>query len=109
MKGKEDITTIYNYNIILTNSDQNKDKELQLINTMLEKQVDGILLMGRNITPEHVEQFSSASVPVVLAAKYDETNELPSIYIDYEEDAYGETKLLRMKVHEPVAFICVDD
>src|SRR5690625_1156645 len=58
VRGIEDIATMYDYNIILTNSDQNKDKELQLINTMLEKQVDGILFMGRNIMPEHVEQFS---------------------------------------------------
>jgi len=105
VRGIEDIATMYDYNIILTNSDQNKDKELQLINTMLEKQVDGILFMGRNITPEHVEQFSSASVPVVLAATYDETNERPSINIDYEEAAYEATKLLIMKGHEHPAFI----
>src|SRR5699024_6196584 len=60
-RGIEDIATMYKYYIILSNSDQNKDKELQLINTMLEKQVDGILFMGGNITPEHVDQFSSSS------------------------------------------------
>src|SRR5690625_1515942 len=93
-RGIEDIATMYKYNIILSNSDQNKDKELQLINTMLEKQVDGILFMGGNITPEHVDQFSSSSVPVVLAATYDETNKIPSVNIDYEVAAYEATKFL---------------
>lgn len=93
-RGIEDIATMYNYNIILSNSDENKDKELQLINTMYEKQVDGILFMGGNITDEHVQQFSSASVPVVLAATYDQTDQMPSVNIDYEVAAYEATKSL---------------
>src|SRR5699024_7181610 len=81
-RGIEDIATMYKYNISLSISDQNKDKEMQLINAMLEKQVDGILFMGEDITSEHVDQFQSSSVPVVLAATYDETNSIPSVNID---------------------------
>ncbi len=58
-RGIEDIATMYKYNIILSNSDQNKEKELHLLNTMLAKQVDGILFMGGDVTEEHVEQFKS--------------------------------------------------
>ncbi|WP_373893093.1 catabolite control protein A [Virgibacillus natechei] len=93
-RGIEDIATMYKYNMILSNSDQNKDKELQLINTMLEKQVDGILFMGGDITEEHVNQFQSSSVPVVLAATYDESEVIPSVNIDYQEAAYEATKFL---------------
>src|SRR5690606_14874494 len=96
---------MYKYNIILSNSDQNKDKELQLINTMLEKQVDGIIFMGGNISEEHVQQFSTASVPVVLAATYDGTDSIPSVNIDYEEAAYEATNHLISKGNEKVAFI----
>ena len=49
-RGIEDIATMYNYNIILSNSDQNVDKELRLLNTMLGKQVDGLVFMSGNIT-----------------------------------------------------------
>ncbi|WP_096269717.1 catabolite control protein A [Paucisalibacillus globulus] len=104
-RGIEDIATMYKYNIILSNSDQNKDKELQLINTMLEKQVDGIIFMGGNISEEHVQQFSTASVPVVLAATYDGTDSIPSVNIDYEEAAYEATNHLISKGNEKVAFI----
>ena len=83
-RGIEDIATMYKYNMILSNSDQNEDKEIQLINTMLEKQVDGIIFMGGNITEQHVKQFKSSSVPVVLAATYDDKHEMPSVNIDYE-------------------------
>src|SRR5690625_1985149 len=104
-RGIEDIATMYKYNIILSNSDQNKEKELQLINTMLEKQVDGILFMGGNITPEHVEHFMSSSEPVVLAATYDETGKIPSVNIDYEAASYEVTNLLIDKGHKHPAFI----
>ncbi|KKE77671.1 catabolite control protein A [Oceanobacillus caeni] len=91
-RGIEDIATMYKYNVILSNSDQNKDKELALINTMLEKQVDGILFMGGTITEEHLQQFNTSNVPIVLAATYDDTKELASVNINYEEAAYEATK-----------------
>lgn len=104
-RGIEDIATMYKYNIILSNSDQNKDKEFQLINTMLEKQVDGILFMGGDITPEHIEYFESSSVPVVLAATYDESETIPSVNIDYTAAAYEATRFLIDKGNKHPAFI----
>src|SRR5690625_1095260 len=104
-RGIEDIATMYKYNVILSNSDQNKEKEIHLIDTMYEKQVDGILFMGGNITEEHVQQFSSASVPVVLAATYDESNELPSVNIDYELAAYEATNSLIKNNKKQPAFV----
>ncbi|MGY0694766.1 catabolite control protein A [Virgibacillus sp. FSP13] len=108
-RGIEDIATMYKYNIILSNSDQNKDKELQLINTMLEKQVDGILFMGGNITEEHVNQFKTSSVPVVLAATYDETETIPSVNIDYEVAAFEATKFLIEQGNTHPAFVSGQD
>ncbi len=108
-RGIEDIATMYKYNMILSNSDQNKEKELQLINTMLEKQVDGIIFMGGNITEEHVQQFTSSSVPVVLAATYDETNTIPSVNIDYEAAAYDAVKFLIDNRDTHPAFITGQD
>ncbi len=104
-RGIEDIATMYNYNIILSNSDQNKEKEIHLINSMLGKQVDGLVFMGGKITEDHVREFQNASVPVVLAATVDETNSVPSVNINYEEASYEATKTLFDKGNEHVAFI----
>ena len=104
-RGIEDIATMYKYNIILSNSDQNKEKELHLINTMLEKQVDGIVFMGGEVTEEHINQFKTANVPVVLAATNDPTNSLPSVNIDYEMAAFEATKHLIETTNSQPAFI----
>ncbi|MBM7554937.1 catabolite control protein A [Thalassobacillus pellis] len=104
-RGIEDIATMYNYNIILSNSDQNKEKEIHLINTMLGKQVDGLVFMGGKITDDHIREFNNASVPVALAATIDETKSTPSVNINYEEAAFEATDLLLSHDNQTVAFI----
>ncbi|QPC47257.1 catabolite control protein A [Mangrovibacillus cuniculi] len=104
-RGIEDIATMYKYNIILSNSDQNKEKELHLLNTMLGKQVDGIVFMGGNITEEHVEEFKRSSVPIVLAGSVDEQQQIPSVNIDYRQATYDAVTMFIEKGHKEIAFI----
>jgi LacI family transcriptional regulator len=104
-RGIEDIATMYKYNIILSNSDQNKEKELHLLNTMLGKQVDGIVFMGGNITKEHVEEFQKSPVPIVLAASIENDNIIPSVNIDYEQAAYDAVSFLIEKGHKKIAYV----
>ncbi|MDN3018202.1 catabolite control protein A [Paenibacillus sp. BSR1-1] len=104
-RGIEDIATMYKYNIILSNSDQNKEKELHLLGTMLGKQVDGIVFMGGNITADHVEEFEKSPVPIVLAGSIEESDKIPSVNIDYEEAVYDSVKEFIEKGHKNVAFV----
>ncbi|MGA8944046.1 MAG: catabolite control protein A [Thermoactinomyces sp.] len=96
-RGIEDIAMMYHYNIILSNSDLQKEKELKLIETLLEKQVDGLLFLGGEITESHREIFSATHVPIVLAASRDEKNELPYVTIDQIQAAKEATSIL---IHE---------
>lgn len=104
-RGIEDIATMYKYNIILSNSDQNKDKELQLLNNMLGKQVDGIVFMGGNITEEHVSEFEKSPAPIVLAGSIEESRTIPSVNIDYEQSAYDVTSDFISKGDKKIAFV----
>ncbi|WP_332697596.1 catabolite control protein A [Halalkalibacter lacteus] len=104
-RGIEDIATMYKYNIILCNSDQNKDKEIHLINTLLEKQVDGIVFMGGHITEEHVEQFKRSPVPVVLAATLDANSEVPSVNIDYRQAVHDAITTIIERGHTRIGML----
>lgn len=104
-RGIEDIATMYKYNIILSNSDQNKDKELHLLNTMLGKQVDGIVFMSGNITEEHVSEFEKSPVPIVLAGSIVNTDQIPSVNIDYEQAAYDAVSLFVEKGHKDIGIV----
>lgn len=104
-RGIEDIATMYNYNIILSNSDENKDKELHLFNTMLGKQVDGLILMSANISEEHVVEFKKSPVPVVLAGSLEETGQIPSVNINYEEASYDSTTSFINSGHSNIGLV----
>ncbi|MGL4523096.1 MAG: catabolite control protein A [Bacilli bacterium] len=104
-RGIEDIATMYKYNIILSNSDANVEKEVRLIGTMLAKQVDGLIYMGNMISEEHFVEFRRSPVPIVLAATIDETLQMPSVHINYEQAAYDATKQLIDNGHKAIGFV----
>ncbi|ADU31515.1 catabolite control protein A [Evansella cellulosilytica] len=104
-RGIEDIATMYKYNIILCNSDQNIDKEIHLVNTLLEKQVDGIVFMGGEITKEHEEAFKTSPVPIVLSATIDQNRLFPSVNIDYEQAAFDAVTSFIKRGHKKIAIL----
>nr|WP_156281592.1 catabolite control protein A [Paenibacillus sp. NEAU-GSW1] len=104
-RGIEDIANMYHYNIILCNADKRKDKEIRVINTLLEKQVDGLLFMGGAVTDEHMQAFKTANVPIVLCATTDENGEIPSVDINHENAAYDAVRKLIDLGHKRIAMI----
>ncbi|MBJ6363262.1 catabolite control protein A [Paenibacillus sp. GCM10012307] len=104
-RGIEDIANMYHYNIILCNADKRKEKEIRVINTLLEKQVDGLLFMGGAVTDEHVQAFKTANVPIVLCATTDEQGVIPSVDIDHEAAAFDAVRSLIANGHTSIAMI----
>lgn len=104
-RGIEDIATMYKYNIILSNSDSNQEKELHLIQTMLGKQVDGVVFMSSNITDEHIEELKKSPVPVVLAGTVEDTEQIPSVNIDYKQAVMDAVAFFKENGHERIAVV----
>lgn len=104
-RGIEDIATMYRYNIILANSDQNEDKELTLLDTMFGKQVDGIVMMTDKVTDKIQTAMDHSPVPIVLAGSVNELKEIPSVNIDYFQAAYEAVNVLIGNGHKRIAFI----
>ncbi|CAI6022162.1 catabolite control protein A [Cohnella sp. JJ-181] len=104
-RGIEDIANMYHYNIILCNADKRKEKEIRVINTLLEKQVDGLLFMGGVVTDEHIQAFNTSNVPIVLCATTDEKGTMPSVDIDHETAAYDAVRKLIAEGHVRIAMI----
>jgi len=104
-RGIEDIATMYRYNIILSNSDQNEKKEIELLDTMYGKQVDGIVMMSENVTPDILEKMGHSPSPIVLAGSVEDSNKIPSVNIDYVQAAYEAVKKLIEHGHKRIAFV----
>lgn len=104
-RGIEDIANMYHYNIILCNADKRKEKEIRVINTLLEKQVDGLLFMGGVVTDEHLQAFQTSTVPIVLCGTTVEGNTMAAVDIDHEQAARDAVKLLLDKGHRRIGMI----
>lgn len=104
-RGIDDVASMYKYNIILCDSDGKIDRESHITNTLLEKQVDGIIFMGSEITEEHMQVFTTSPVPIVLAGTKDPTGQLPSVDISHIEAGYDATQFLLNEGHTRIAMV----
>ncbi|REB08617.1 LacI family transcriptional regulator [Sporosarcina sp. BI001-red] len=62
----EDAANEYGYTVMLCNTDNDSMKEQKYIDTLLQKQVDGIIISSYTIKPEHLSSLQKQSIPVVL-------------------------------------------
>lgn len=104
-RGVADIATMYEYNIILSNSDERSVREVELIEDHLGKQVDGMIFMSDSISDEVRKEMATANIPIVLAGTLDVEKQLPSVNIDYEEGAYIAVKKMIDNGHNRIIFV----
>lgn len=94
VRGIEDIASMYSYNIFLCNTDQKEDKEMNYIEILSEKQVDGIIYMGDIIRDSVKQQLHDVGIPIVLAGTEDAEFEFPNVNIDNKKASYDAVKYL---------------
>ena len=104
-RGLEDIATMYKYQTIISNSDNDEQKEREIFNNLLSKQVDGIIFLGGTLSTDTIEMINSTSVPVVISGSQDQASVLPSVNIDYKKAAEEITEKLIQDGAKKFAFV----
>lgn len=102
--GIDDIASMYDYNVILENSRKDSESEASVLNSLLSKQVDGVIYMGLEFDDDIRQRFNQSQTPVVLAGSIDPKNEFPSVNIDYREST-KKASLNLLSKHEKVALV----
>ena len=108
VRGAEDVANIYDYNVILCNSDFDSDKEKDYLRVLKEKMVDGVIYMSSSLEEETLDIINELDLKTVLVETKDKEGRLPSVYIDNIEATYEATKHLLDKGIKNIAFIGVD-
>ena len=93
-RGIDDVAAMYKYNIILANSDESYQKEMHVLNTLLAKQVDGIIYLGHMLADDVRQAFMRSRTPVILAGAIDPSAQIGSVNIDYVEATQTATNQL---------------
>ena len=92
-RGIEDIATMYKYHSIISNSDNDSEKE-KIFNNLLSKQVDGIIFLGGTISDEIKDLINQSSVPVVVSGTNGKDDNIASVNIDFKTAAMEITEQL---------------
>lgn len=96
-KGIDDIALLYKYNIIITSIENRLMKEDQVIQSLLNKQVDGVIYMSNRLSDEAADAFKRTDTPVVLAGTKDNRDDFASVTIDYKK---ADTEVLNLMYHD---------
>lgn len=105
VRGAEDVANIYNYNIMLCNTDLDPEKEMEYLHVLKEKMVDGVLYMSNSLEPNIIEVLNEFQIPTVLVETRDSENVFPSVTIDNEKAAFDATSYLVKNGNKKVAYI----
>ncbi|MBU3111624.1 LacI family DNA-binding transcriptional regulator [Clostridium lacusfryxellense] len=105
VRGCEDVANIYNYNIMLCNSDLDLDKEMESLRILKEKMIDGVIYMSNSIEQNVISLIKELEMPVVLVETTDADGIFPSVTIDNVAAAADAVKYLINKGNKNIAYV----
>ncbi|MBF0715923.1 LacI family DNA-binding transcriptional regulator [Gemelliphila palaticanis] len=105
VSGIESVANMYKYNIILANSCHDKEKEKEIFNSFVSKQVDGIIYLGHSLSDSSKKYLEDINIPVVLSGNIGIDDTFYSININYEEASYNLVKEFLEKGKENISIV----
>lgn len=105
VRGAEDVANMYDYSIILCNSDFDTDKEKKYIKVLREKMVDGMLYMSSSLDPEILDMIKKLKIKTVLVETKGTEETLPSVTIDNKKASKEAVEFLIKNGNKKIAYI----
>jgi len=108
-EGITDILDSKGYNVLLANSNESIEKEVEYIKIFNRKQVDGIIIFPVDITQMHIETIENIKVPVVVMGQENENLQVSCVLYDDFNAVKDITELMICNGHKKIAYIGLDD
>ncbi|MGP7817165.1 LacI family DNA-binding transcriptional regulator [Niallia sp. 01092] len=97
----------HHYQMLVSNSNQNLEREIENIYTLAHQKVAGIILLAAEITSMHLDAFQKINIPVLLVGQ-----QHPKVYSlihnDYDA-AFQIGKFVLEKGHKKIAYLGVTE
>ncbi len=104
-RGVEDTANEAGYTVIFCNTDESQAKEEQYLNVLLQKQVDGFLIVPTQSQPNAIRQIQKHGTPVVTLDRRVPDVEVDSVRCDSVDGAYRLTRYLLSLGHKQIAML----
>jgi LacI family transcriptional regulator len=104
-RGVEDVARSHGFSVIFCNTDESKSEEINALNTLLQRQVDGFLLVPARASSESIELLQARGVPVVVLDRRVPSRQVDTVRGDSEEGAYQLARHLLALGHMRIAML----
>lgn len=108
-RGVEDAAFKAGFNVIICNTDESQEQEDNYIQLLLQKRVDGILLVPAETHSQSIELLRKHNTPVVIIDRYVENDGVDMVRGDSESGAYQLTKFLIDLGHKRITLLSGPD
>ncbi|MED4226724.1 LacI family DNA-binding transcriptional regulator [Neobacillus cucumis] len=96
-----------NYQMLISNTSQDLEREIENIYTMARQKVAGIILLATQITDTHIEAFQTLQIPILLVGQ--QHQDVYSVIHNDFEAGYDIGKYVMAKGHRKIAFLGVTE
>ncbi|MCJ7519802.1 MAG: LacI family transcriptional regulator [Anaerolineaceae bacterium] len=104
-RGVEDTASSAGFNVIFCNTDESQEKEDNYIQLLLQKQVDGILLVPAGSKTKSIRVIQEQNTPLVILDRHVSNSNVDIVRGDSEGGAYQLTKFLIDLGHRRITII----
>ncbi|WP_163527850.1 LacI family DNA-binding transcriptional regulator [Halobacillus ihumii] len=93
-RGVEDLAHSYGFNIFLCNTDDDRNKVTNYLDSLRDRYVDGVIINSLNLANEDLEQLHSRGIPAVTLDRTFSTHKFSSLTVKHREGAQLATQHL---------------
>jgi LacI family transcriptional regulator len=104
-RGVQDTAGPRGYAVTFANTDESEAQEWEYLRTLVQRQVDGVLLVPAGRSPEPFRLLRSQGIPAVLLDRRISVRQLDEVRCDSEAGAYGLVRHLLGLGHRRIAVI----
>lgn len=105
IRGIEEIGRVYKYDILLSSSYGDEEALENSIDFLATKQVEGLVIITENISPEVLVKLRDRRIPFVLLDKYHTYKNVKSVKVDYKAEEKRLVQSLIDDGHERILYI----
>lgn len=105
VNGIQDYANQNNYSVITCNVGRDGDKINEYLNTLAERQVDGMIVCSLPPKSQYDKKIMDSNIPSVLVSTLSYRYSIPYVKVDDYQAAYRGTSYLIENGHEMIAFL----
>ncbi|MCX6089941.1 MAG: LacI family DNA-binding transcriptional regulator [Candidatus Atribacteria bacterium] len=105
LRGIENTINKSNFSMILCNTDENPTKEERFLRILLEKRIDGLIIVPTGPDISFLKTFEARNIPIVCVDRVVRNVETDSVVVDNFHGAFIATEKLIQSSHQRIAII----